>query len=129
MDGIKDFKKDLRRLAMQQPFIRNRIPGKHYGLAQAIVDQRKIRSPPIGTSPSPPPSFSFTHLFLLLPLPSSLLVTWDEYKEIAKLVYITDQNTLEMATRHLHELGFLMHFRDEGLKSIHIRVHILLEGR
>lgn len=31
MEGMKEFKKDLRRLAMEQPFIRARIPGKHYG--------------------------------------------------------------------------------------------------
>jgi hypothetical protein len=112
MDGIKEFKKDIRKLAMQQPFIRNRIPGKHYGLAQAIVDQRKVHSPPIGT-------FSLPSLLLVTNSFCALLVTWEEYTEFAKLVYISDPKSLEIATRHLHELGFLMHFREESLKSIY----------
>lgn len=51
--------------------------------------------------------------FLIYPL-----VSWEEYQEIAKLVYITDPKNLDIATRHLHELGFLLHFREENLKSI-----------
>lgn len=47
-DGVKEFKNNLRALAMEQPFVRARIPGKYYGLAQSIVMQRQSRNPPVG---------------------------------------------------------------------------------
>jgi hypothetical protein len=94
--GIDALINSLRQVVAKQDFIGRALPSSYLALEKLVAEQAKLRTPPV--------------------------LTWSEYRDLAKLCMIDEENDdLLTATALLHNLGSLVHFaNDDKVRDTHL---------